>query len=41
MFDALFWWTGVAMWAGLALGAMSYLLIDARDKSIRDRPPIG
>lgn len=40
MLDAIFWWTGVAIWAGLVLGTVSYWLIDVHDKSIRGHPPI-
>ena len=37
LLDTLFWWTGAAMWAGLGVGALTYALIDAHDKSIHDK----
>jgi hypothetical protein len=41
MLDGLFWWTGVALWVGIAIGTASFMLIDAHDKSIRERTPNG
>jgi hypothetical protein len=41
MLDALFWWTGLALWAGIGIGTMSFMLIDAHDQSILRRPRDG
>jgi hypothetical protein len=37
MLDALFWWTGVAMWAGFGIGCIGMAIVDAHDRSVLQR----
>jgi hypothetical protein len=41
MIDALFWWSGLALWAGVGIGGLTLALIDAHDQSILRRSRDG
>jgi hypothetical protein len=37
MINALFWWSGLLLWAGVGIGNLALALIDAHDRSILRR----
>ena len=37
MIDAFFWYTGLAFWLLVAVGAVTLLAADASDRSVRHR----
>jgi hypothetical protein len=39
--NALFWWSGLVLWAGVGIGGLTLALIDAHDKSILRRSRDG
>jgi hypothetical protein len=41
MINALFWWSGLVLWASVGIGGLVLALIDAHDQSILRRPRDG